>query len=512
MCDARIRKVKCDEGKPECDRCTQTGRKCDGYLPEVLWPRVKRPFSSAHDASERRALQFFFEATGPFLSGPMDSYFWTHLAMQFSDFQPAVRHSLISISSLYEQVRYDSQSEPLLKDNKFALLHYNTAIRELRAVDSEPLVLLVCILFICIEFLQGNRQAAFQHCKHGILILKTVETAYPWAREYLAPMFRRLNMVPLFFGVDLGTFPRVTELDDPFPNHFTSIAHAQFYLDDIMNRTIHLARYSDMRAVEGRSPERDPVPPEYLAEQRSLKWALDGWDLRFQELISKSPPSPDLAKTYYHLVLRYLVAQVWVSTAFQNNETIYDEHIEKFRFAIDESARVDVGVGMSLASSRDQPKFSFEIGFLPLLYFIVMKCRCLATRIRALALMRSLGIARENFWESSSLWLAGRRIIELEHGITLAENGEPCDSAVDWTALPPDRLRIRTISTDPKTRIRTYENGDVVPGILADFFMRNPDGKIYVHSEFLPKVAGSRPIADSGRLPIMPTNIKPHGE
>ncbi|RYO89237.1 hypothetical protein DL766_004545 [Monosporascus sp. MC13-8B] len=432
--------------------------------------------------------------------------------MQFSHYQPAVRHSLISISSLYEQVRYDSQSEPLLKGNKFALLHYNTAIRELKALDSEPLVLLVCILFICIEFLQGNRQAAFQHCKHGILILKNVETAYPWVREYLAPMFRRLNMVPLFFGMDVGTFPRVTELDDSFPNHFISIAHAQFYLDDIMNRTIRLARYSDMRTVEGRSPERDPVPREYLAEQRSLKWALDGWDLRFQELTSKSPPSPDLAKMYYHLVLRYLVTHVWVSTAFQNNETVYDEHIEKFRFAIDESARLDASVGMSLASSRDQPKFSFEIGFLPLLYFIVMKCRCLATRIRALALMRSLGVARENFWESSSLWLTGRRIIELEHGITLAENGEPCDSAVDWTALPPDRLRIRTISTDPKTRIRTYENGEVVPGMLAGFFMRNTDGKIYVHSEFLPRVAGARPIADSGRLPIMSTSIKPHGE
>ncbi|RYP72949.1 hypothetical protein DL769_004349 [Monosporascus sp. CRB-8-3] len=432
--------------------------------------------------------------------------------MQFSQFQPAVRHSLVSISSLYEHVRYDSQSEPLLKDNKFALLHYNTAIRELKALDSEPLVLLVCILFICIEFLQGNRQAAFQHCKHGILILKNVETAYPWAREYLGPMFRRLNMIPLFFGVDLGTFPIVTELDDPFPSHFTSIAHAQFYLDDIMNRSIHLARYSDAHALKGQSPERDPVPPEYLAEQRSLKWALDGWDSRFQELISKSPPSPDLAKTYYHLVLRYRIAHVWVSTAFQNNETVYDEHIEKFRFTVDEAARVNAGVHMSLASSRAQPKFSFETGFLPLLYFIVMKCRCLATRIRALALMRSLGVARENLWEASSLWLTGRRIIELEHEITLDENGEPCDSVVDWTALPPDELRIWTISTDPETRIRTGENGVVIPGMTAGFLMRNPDGKIYVHSEFLPKVAGSRPVAHGGRLPIMSTNLKPHGE
>jgi hypothetical protein len=29
----RIRRIKCDEGKPSCFRCTSTGRKCDGYLP-----------------------------------------------------------------------------------------------------------------------------------------------------------------------------------------------------------------------------------------------------------------------------------------------------------------------------------------------------------------------------------------------------------------------------------------------------------------------------------------------
>jgi hypothetical protein len=27
----RIRRVKCDEGKPNCQRCISTGRKCDGY-------------------------------------------------------------------------------------------------------------------------------------------------------------------------------------------------------------------------------------------------------------------------------------------------------------------------------------------------------------------------------------------------------------------------------------------------------------------------------------------------
>ncbi|TQS32088.1 hypothetical protein Golomagni_07605, partial [Golovinomyces magnicellulatus] len=29
----KIRRVKCDEVAPSCNRCTSTGRKCDGYGP-----------------------------------------------------------------------------------------------------------------------------------------------------------------------------------------------------------------------------------------------------------------------------------------------------------------------------------------------------------------------------------------------------------------------------------------------------------------------------------------------
>ena len=87
----RVRKVKCDEEKPRCRRCTSTGRKCDGYAPElpagVLLPRPGYFQNGPVDPKERRALQFFCEASGPFLSGPLDSYFWTHLVMQFSYFE-----------------------------------------------------------------------------------------------------------------------------------------------------------------------------------------------------------------------------------------------------------------------------------------------------------------------------------------------------------------------------------------------------------------------------------------
>lgn len=59
--------MKCDEAKPFCNRCTTTGRKCDGYLalnqpsndgaPEIISACIspEAPF----DALEKRTFEFF---------------------------------------------------------------------------------------------------------------------------------------------------------------------------------------------------------------------------------------------------------------------------------------------------------------------------------------------------------------------------------------------------------------------------------------------------------------------
>src|SRR5271156_3905141 len=77
----KIRRIKCDEVKPACLRCTSSGRKCDGYATPRSWifevkrpspdhQELLRPLSTAYGAaSEERALSFFRENTSPVLSG-----------------------------------------------------------------------------------------------------------------------------------------------------------------------------------------------------------------------------------------------------------------------------------------------------------------------------------------------------------------------------------------------------------------------------------------------------------
>jgi hypothetical protein len=64
----------------------------------------------------------------------------------------------------------------------------------------------------------------------------------------------------------------------------------------------------------------------------------------------------------------------------------------------------------------------FEMGFAPQLYFAVMKCRYLPLRLKALSLMKDKCCEREILWDSKAIYMAGKLIIEKEHGIQLTED------------------------------------------------------------------------------------------
>ena len=165
--------------------------------------RIQRAWPGACNAEETRSTQYYYEKAGPNLTEATDPYFWTHLVMQSSQLEDSFRRSMVAIASLHEQIQGCGESTPQIQDQRLSLRHYNAAIQRLHGVsmvDEQPLVLLVCIMFVCIEFMQGNRDIALAHCKHGVAIPKNTFGQYSWTREYLMPIFRRLAMTQFLFG------------------------------------------------------------------------------------------------------------------------------------------------------------------------------------------------------------------------------------------------------------------------------------------------------------------------
>lgn len=164
--------MKCDEAKPSCCSCTSTGRKCDGYGPNIETPSdLSSSFLLALGRSphigflgtekERRSFEFFRQKSAPQLSGFFGGDFWKRLLLQAALHEPSIRHAILALGSLHSKFE---QNNNLIKrshtngwTDDFASKNYSQAINLLvgplsqegrQAID----VCLICsILFACLE-------------------------------------------------------------------------------------------------------------------------------------------------------------------------------------------------------------------------------------------------------------------------------------------------------------------------------------------------------------------------
>lgn len=475
-------------------RCLSTGRKCDGYAAQLstglTWYRPNSVFQSVNAVGEGRALDFFCSVVAPVLSGPLDPYFWTHLVVQFANFEPAVRHSLVAISALYEDASPRARpgalvtrtSAPRLSDNPFGLFHYNVAIAKLRELKNEALVLLVCVLVVCIECLQGQTEAALEHSQHGIGILANATKAMPWTTEYLTPIFRRLSVLPFFWGI--RTFPLMKGLEVPVPTRFATLAEAQDTMDALTTRMAHLLRMADIYRYGER--RHLPVPHSLASVQQAIREALHTWQQAAGDLASRSGISEHEDAAYCNLLVKFDLCQIWTENVFDPKETSYDAYLGSFATMVRRATHVGDMVLHSRALISNGPAFSFETWLMPFMYFVVMKCRHLATRLQALSLIKEHGAARENLWNVGNMYPIGRRLIEIEHDLVLDESGWPVEPVPPaCLAPPPEGKRIRDLWSRPQVVKQKGPNGREVRGFPAGFVMLDDNGNIWNRVELI---------------------------
>lgn len=217
--------MKCDETYPECDRCTQTGRRCDGPTPRFknfsittslqrdvalkeqvsahpallssrplenprgllqTPPEALRPTQSVSFLSlshqpheERRAFSFFINVAAPQISGSHDVYLWGHLVPQIAHQSRAVWNAVISIAQLWEYPFKDSRSLELNPNNLSnhqiqALEWYDRAICMQKITSgkvNDITSVLACTLFASIELQKSNYVNGFTMIRLGFAMI-----------------------------------------------------------------------------------------------------------------------------------------------------------------------------------------------------------------------------------------------------------------------------------------------------------------------------------------------------
>ncbi|KAI3398492.1 hypothetical protein diail_9174 [Diaporthe ilicicola] len=457
-CD-RIRKVKCDETKPYCLRCTKTGRKCDGYLdPRNLASRrrprdptpqdhVLGPLLDLSTPEEERAFYFFQHVTAPCISGDFDAVFWRTVVLQVAQTEPAVRHAVLSVSTLHEGLTQSTivQSKDGCPTQSFALQQYNKAIARLLDQMNNPLTkplasLLTCVLFVCIEFLQGKDKESLIHLEQGRQLLTRLDERYNGPEmecilRHVVPLYTRLSLTAFLFGGTPVALPDSLKSRGEIPDTFGSMDHLRYFMHEFMEQAFRFTHRARPAKNSSDSISRETMQMLEI-EQDRLLCRLAKFNVAFSLFqASRSKPGPESTL----LVLQmYLHAQyIWISTALSSSEVVYDNYLAQFAaivplaaayIELEASQRNPSTIPTQRPSSTAGPTypnsglnqqtpgnhFTFETHIIPPLYYVATKCRHPLIRRSALNLLKRDPFRRENLWRASVMGALAGHVVSLE--------------------------------------------------------------------------------------------------
>ncbi|PNH43896.1 hypothetical protein VD0004_g3636 [Verticillium dahliae] len=220
----RIRRVKCDEAKPSYLKCTQTGRKCDGYTARTPSSVLISPQSSSDEVAGRRSppglaaikvysipfrmpgsqrdrqlLHYFCVQGANEFAGFVPNEFWSKTALYASQNETIVRQSLIALSALHVDLSGSGCSSrsgsgsgpgpgPGHPVGDATLRQYGKALRSLQTriarssgdgtcagrFETAKTALICCVLFYCFESALGDVPAALNHLDNGLRLMNKV--------------------------------------------------------------------------------------------------------------------------------------------------------------------------------------------------------------------------------------------------------------------------------------------------------------------------------------------------
>lgn len=396
--------------------------------------------------------------------------------MQFGHFEPTVRHAILAISSLYEEFSRGSRITRQICSSSFAIGHYNLAVREAKFAGNKQLILLLCVLFVCIEYLQGDIGAALHHVRYGIPILNG-SNCPAWARNHLVPVFRRLSLISLFFDGARHTnlLPRLVGFDAPATVDFGGFLEARAAIDSLISQAMYTV-------VDGCS----------IQMRRRLSALLYEWDSRVNKLEAEVPFSATLDRyAICSIRIKRKVAGIHLHTPLEHTESWFDQYLDTFRSIADLAGKVSLL--WTTAERQQHPlrsSFAFEMSLLPLLSFSVFKCRCLKTRLKTLSSMAHAGPAKEGLLDIGTLYRVGRRIIEIEHDISMedyedthAANIGDAHSGV-LESMPPEEMRIFAVPVNHELDIYRDQDGRTRYRRQIHFLTRDSEGRVCAREEY----------------------------
>ncbi|KAF7552533.1 hypothetical protein G7Z17_g4253 [Cylindrodendrum hubeiense] len=434
-----IRRVKCDEAKPSCQRCLTSKRQCDGYLPGdstvtrrqladavrqlgIIGPVSKGltqypgPRSTSSSPDNLSLFDVFRKLTAPSTASFLPSNFWTGELLQLAHAEPAVWHATLALGALHQKhelathgLRHDHRVETF---SRLAAQNYAQAVSHAQALKDPHKLLSLSLALVSITNMMGRWSESQVHIMAGHRLVDQAK-GHP-STKVAAEMLMRLDLQAMTFSESSAPYPYE---DAPDLTEVTKCMRAAPYIenyDQAGTALFGLVRrflLADETCGLGTAEEVN----ERLLMRELLKDLVD-WEFKmaaFERNRWTGEPAA-LSVRLYHTLLRLLIA----GRRF-GQEMRWDNYLGYFERSI------FFVESLLVATATPQPRspLSLEPGLIIPLFLTASKCRHPVLRSRAVRLLRNLK-RQEGMWFSDGTAAVVTKMMSIE-GQTVDTNDLP---------------------------------------------------------------------------------------
>ncbi|KAK2609368.1 hypothetical protein QQS21_002149 [Conoideocrella luteorostrata] len=441
------RRVKCDEAKPQCTRCSSSGRPCN-YPLRIKSSCSEQPLLFTQDVhirptsvsiqpiyavspaetnstdEERRMFYFFRTEAASQLAGVFDQRFCTMELLQASKLHPAVWHACTALAAMYqrESLTHGSRKEGEAHQRHyvFALRQYDVALKNAvkmiaksahgASSTDQEILLTSCLLFTAICCLQGDLRAAMVHLRNGQKIFYQWRHANRTIQPTSQPPENGLISPPALMALMSRLCTQSIELRDSHwaewelhsigqakvsQEPFRTPVDAYLELEPIFNEFIEARqKYRRLSAIHPRQPAHP------LDLYRTHQAVLTAWQVKFSQLQSSRVFHDVDLEGMLVLEARYLAFDIELNKD-PSSELHWDMFQSKFERIIAIAEQLCGLVRGSQMQTRPVRAFSFSSTAHEEVFRVARYCRHYETRHRALDLLASWsfkeGICDTNF-------------------------------------------------------------------------------------------------------------------
>lgn len=475
----RIRRVKCDEARPSCHRCTSTGRKCDGY-------QVSSPTSSDHSRSspeslsvalstgspstalEKRTFDFFRCRTAPSVSGYFPDPVWDRFVLQVSHTNETVRYAVNALAALHEERTLRSNAEKsgmavAQVKTSFPVAQYHKALQgmqNLLASDNVPMDIVLMCVILCVHFeaIREDFVPALLHMENAIRLLQASTTFD--ARKVETSLVRSMMRLDLQGSLYLGMRPPgmpyfTASADSTMPHSFHDLTHARDFINTWTVRLIHFMR-TEADNYKFRNPGN--IPLEILAKSHDFVQTFLDLDRLLWDFMHKPSIKLSIREQHGLGILRSRVKynRIVAATCLYAEASAHDAFINEF----EEIMNICCYIMESDDADRRLFSVSLDEGLLHPFFFVATHCRDSRLRRRALAQLKKLP-PKEGIWHVEAMTRTAEVVVDFEE--SWCEKEFPtCSDIPEWRRTHSagfDGWNLMTPKPRVTTHLLTWPNG-----------------------------------------------------